>query len=476
MKTNRFTTYMAVILTILLPMVWCTPAAAISLKEEHKLAREFMKYITRNYELIEDPTIVGYVENIGKKILATMPPQPFEYHFYVIKEESYNAFAIPAGHVFVHSGLLAAMDSEDELAGILGHEIAHVANRHISKRIERSKKMDLVTLAGMVAGVFIGATTGNSAAAQTLTLGSAAANQAATLAYSREDEAQADQSGLQYILAAGYDPKGLMTILKKIRSKQWFGSNQIPTYMMTHPAVEDRIIWIDSWSKMNRNNHPPDKLQAAKTTIPFQKINIRLKAMYGDPNVVLQEFQNALQKSPKNGDLLYGYGLTLARMGKRSEAVEMIKKAQSQSALDPFILTDLGRIYFTDGRYQEAYNTLEGALSIPADNPAGLYYLGRTQMELNKLDAAIETFLKLIKKHPDHKPAYFSLGDAYGRNQEMANAHYYLGIHSVRTGDYRNAHFHLAKARRLLKDPAKLEVIDKTLEEIGPLPRNNDTN
>jgi predicted Zn-dependent protease len=425
--------------------------------------------------MIDDPTIVGYVENIGKKILATMPAQPFEYHFYVIKEESYNAFAIPAGHIFIHSGLLAVMESEDELAGILGHEIAHVVNRHISKRIERSKKIDLVTLAGMVAGVFIGATTGNSAAAQTLTIGSAAAGQTATLAYSREDEAQSDQLGLKYIQAAGYDPRGLITVLQKIRSKQWFGSSQIPTYMMTHPALEDRIIWIDSWSKLNQNNRPPRQPQAAKPAIPFQRINVRLKAMYGDPNEVLQEFQNALQKSPKNGDLLYGYGLTLARMGKRSEAVEIIKKAQSQSALDPFILTDLGRIYFADGRYQEAYSTLEGALSIPADNPAGLYYFGRTQMELNKLGAAIETFLKLIKKNPDYKQAYYSLGDAYGRNRDMANAHYYLGLHAVQTGDYRNAHFHLAKARRLLKDPAKLEAIDKALEEIGPLPRNNDT-
>lgn len=475
MKKNRFTLYLALAMSILLPIVWHSPAAAISLKEEQKLAREFMKYIVRNYELIEDPTIVGYVESVGQKILAVMPRQPFEYHFYVIKEESYNAFAIPAGHIFVHSGLLAAMENEDELAGILGHEIAHVVNRHISKRIERSKKIDLVTLAGMVAGIFIGATTGDGTAAQTLAIGSAAAGHTATLAYSREDEAQSDQLGLKYIQAAGYDPRGLLTVLQKIRSKQWFGSNQIPTYMMTHPAVEDRIVWIDSWSRLNRKNQKPNQDRASKPVIPFRKINIRLKAMYGDPETALQEFKNGLQKSPRDAGLLYGYGLTLARMGKRSEAVDMIKKAQTQSALDPFILTDLGRIYFTDGRYQEAYDTLEGALSIPADNPAGLYYFGRTQMELHQLDAAIETFLKLIKKNPDHKQAYFSLGDAYGRNKDMPDAHYYLGLYAVKTGDYRNAHFHLTRARRLLKDPAKREAIDKALEEIGPLPKNNGT-
>jgi beta-barrel assembly-enhancing protease len=477
MKKNRFSTGIALALAIFIAMFWPAQAAAISLKEEHKLAREFMKYINSNYELIEDPTIVGYVESVGKKILDKMPPQPFEYHFYVIKEASYNAFAIPAGHIFVHSGLLAAMNNEDELAGILGHEIAHVVNRHLSKRIERSKKIDLAALAGMVAGIFIGVTTGEGAAAQALTIGSAAAGQSATLAHSREDEAQADQLGLKYIQAAGYDPQGLTTILKTIRSKQWFGSNQIPTYMMTHPALEDRIVWIDSWARQNRNiglSHRPKA--SGTTTIPFEKIKIRLKALYGNVDTTLQEFQNGLQTSPHDEDLLYGYGLILARVGKRSEAIKIIKKAQSKNALDPFILTDLGHIYFMDGRYREAYDTLGGALSIPSDNPAGLYYFGRTQVALNKLGEAIATFTRLIKEHPDYKPAYFSLGDACGRNDEIPDAHYYLGLYAVKSGDYRTAHFHLTKAKKLIKDPAKIDVIDKALEEIGPLPRNNGQN
>ena len=232
-------------------------------------------------------------------------------------------------------------------------------------------------------------------------------------------------------------------------------------------------MWIDSWSKSNQTDQPSIAAQSSKPSIPFRKINIRLKALYGDLETTRKEFQNAIRKSPQDEDLLYGYGLTLARMGKRTEAIEIIKKAQTQNALDPFILTDLGHIYFMDGRYREAYDTLEGALSIPAENPGGLYYFGRTQMKLNQLDAAVDTFTKLIKEYPDHKQAYYSLGDSYGRNDDMPNAHYYLGFYSVLKGDYRNAHFHLGKARRLLNDPEKIEAIDKALEEIGPLPRKN---
>lgn len=475
MEKYRFFRQLVLVFASVLILVWHTPAQAISIKEEEKLAREFLKFIVRQYELIDDPTIVGYVTRVGKKILEAMPPQPFEYHFYVVKEDVYNAFAIPAGHIFINSGLLAAMETEDELAGLLGHEIAHVVNRHISKRIERSKKISLATMAGMVAGIFLGATTGDPAAMQALTIGSAAAGQTASLAYSREDEAQADQLGLQYIRKAGYDTAGLLSVLKKIRSKQWFGTQQIPTYMVTHPALEDRLVWVDTWSNLDQKGPAPKKKNATRAKAVFKKINIRLKALHGDANIALQEFKKALKKNPKNNDMLYGYGLALARTGKKDEAVTYIQKALAHNALDPFILTDLGRIYYMDGRYKEAYSTLEGALSISADNPDGLFYYGRTQVELDQLDEAAKTFNKLISKYKGHKEAYYSLGETYGRLNDLPNAHYYLGLYYFKKGEYRTAHFHLVRAKGIAKDPTKLEVIEKTLKAIGPLPKEPPT-
>jgi beta-barrel assembly-enhancing protease len=315
--------FAALLLSLLWTGIWCSPALAISIREEDKLAREFMKYITRQYEFITDPAIVQYVNHVGQKLLAAMPPQPFDYHFYVIKEDVYNAFAIPAGHIFINSGLLAAMESEDELAGILGHEIAHVVCRHLSQRIERSKKIDLATMAGMVAGIFLGATTGDATAMQALTIGSVAAGQTASLAYSRDNESQADQLGLVFITNAGYDPHGLLTALKRIRTKQWFGTQQIPTYMQTHPATEERIVWIDSWTTTH-----PDAIKKRRpiSKEAFKRVNIRLKALYGDPNNVLQEFQTALAHNPSDEDMMYGYGLALAQLGKRDQALEQLKR------------------------------------------------------------------------------------------------------------------------------------------------------
>ena len=221
-------------------------ATGITIKEEEDLAREFLRYVTLQFEIIDDPIIVEYVNSVGKKILAKVPPQPFPYHFYVVKQDVYNAFATPAGHVFVYSGLIEAMDNEDELAGILAHEISHVICRHISQKIERSKLISIATLAGVAAGMLLGAAGGGQAAGA-LTMGSMAAGQSASLAFSRENEIQADQVGMVYLTDAGYTGEGLLTVLNKIRAKQWYGSNQVPTYLMTHPAVEDRLAYIDTY-------------------------------------------------------------------------------------------------------------------------------------------------------------------------------------------------------------------------------------
>jgi predicted Zn-dependent protease len=203
-------------------------ASAITISREEEMAKEFLKTVFEKVKLVEDPMVQDYVNHVGNRIVSSLSSQVFSYHFYVIKEDVYNAFASPAGHIFVNSGLLAAMENEEELAGILAHEIAHVLCRHISQRIERSKKIGYATLAGLIASVLVGAG-GSSSAGSALGVGSMAAGQSMALAFSREDEMQADQLGMECLRKAGYTGAGLLSVLGKIRSKQWFGTQQIPT-------------------------------------------------------------------------------------------------------------------------------------------------------------------------------------------------------------------------------------------------------
>jgi predicted Zn-dependent protease len=306
-------------------------SSGITIKEEEKLGREYMKILTANLQIVDDPMIVDYINTLGQKLVASFPQQPFSYNFYVVKEEVYNAFAIPAGSIFIYTGLIAAMESEEELAGILSHEISHVYCRHISQKIDRSKKLNWATMAGVAAGILLGMA-GGGEAASAVTVGSMAAGQSAALAYSRADEIQADQIGLVYLDKAGYNGEGLMTVLNKIRAKQWYGTDQIPSYLMTHPAVEDRLAYIDT--QLAKNKTKPATAAAAGINT-FQIVHTKIVALYSDETVALRTFQGAVENKPQDPLGYYGLGLALARSGNRDKAIDVLKKAQKLRAFSP---------------------------------------------------------------------------------------------------------------------------------------------
>jgi len=466
MKKNKRWTVIILVTLVVNSLFFYTHASGITIKEEEELSREVMKTVSRSFKLIEDPVIVDYVNKIAKRIMVVLPPQPFRYQFYVIKEDVYNAFATPAGHIFVNSGLIAAMESEEELAGILCHEISHVSARHISQKIERAKKVQLATMAGLIAGALLGAG-GAGTAANALAMGSMAAGQSAMLAYSREDEMQADQLGLNYLARAGYNGKGLITMMQKMRDKQWFGTDQVPSYLMTHPASEDRIIYIDSW--LARNPVPESRMD----TYGFKRAHTFLVANYEDEETSLRRFEKAVKKTPEDAMAHYGYGLILARGGNFKNAVHHIQMALEAHAFDPYILKDLGKTYFLDGRYREALNIFENSMGINSGDPEHRFFLGRTQIQLGMLKEAVASLQELVKKYPRFRQVYYYLGEAYGKQGNLPEAHYNLGIYYTKTWNLKNARFHLKRALKDIKDPDKRKEIEGILKKIERGPSQN---
>ncbi len=436
-------------------------ADGLSAKKEQELSEEFLKMVFKKFEIIDDPLIVKYINDIGNKIVSSLPPQPFQYHFYVIKQDEFNAFAGPAGHIFIFSGLIEAMNNEDELAGIIGHEISHVVCRHISKRIERSKKISMMTLAGIAAGILLGIA-GAGDAAQAVLVGSNAAGQSAALAYSREDEMQADQVGLKYLKKAGYDGKELITILHKIRNRQWFGPDQVPTYLTTHPAIDDRIIYIGSWLEVNGGKGAK---QDRRNSSNFERMQARLLIKYGDENRVVQRFKADVTKHPDNPMAHYRYGLILERVGNRKDAIDHLRMALEKNIFDYAVLYDLGRVYFLDGSFDEALRSLKSAQSISPDDPEGHFYLGRTLLELGKLNESLAVFNELIEKNPEYNEAFYFMGEIYGKQEKLGDAYLHLGTYYKGNGDLKNAIFHLEKALKYEKDPVKKNKIEKLIEE-----------
>jgi predicted Zn-dependent protease len=459
MKKN---TSVAILVIFLTTILFPVGISGITVMEEEQLAREYIKILSTQMEIIDDPLITGYLNVLGKKLVKAFPPQPFTYHFYVVKQDVYNAFAIPGGHIFMYTGLMAAMDSEEELAGILAHEISHVFCRHIAQKIEKSKKINMATLAGVAAGILLGAAGGGDVASA-LTLGSMAAGQSAALANSRADEIQADQVGLEYLTQAGYSGEGLLVILNKIRAKQWFGADVVPSYLMTHPAVEDRLAYIDTFLDKHRRDKKPATAAPSKL---FPLIQARVTALYSDEKVALNTFKGRIERDPADPISHYGYGLALARTGDRQKAVESMKKALAINAFDPYSLTALGQIYFSSGQYPEALSTLQSAMSIDTHNPEGLYYLGRTHLELGNAEQAVAYFETLMKKGYLGKQLLYFLAKAYGEQGNLGEAHYQMGMYYLQRRDLRKARAQLGRALAETQKQERRAEIDKLLKQV----------
>jgi predicted Zn-dependent protease len=440
---------------------WDSPFRAhLTNKEEREMGKKFKFYTTRSLPLVDDPYILDYVRKVGHYIVNQVSNPPFEFHFYVVNEQVYNAFAGPGGYIFIYTGLIAAMESEEELAGILGHEVAHVTSRHIKRRIEAAKKINVATMAGVLAGVFLG----GGAAAGAISSTSLAAGQSLSLKYSRDNEIEADQVGLKYLNKAGYGGEGLLNVLGTIRKKQWFGSKDLPSYLSTHPATEDRMMYLDSWIQANPDwtpdYSPPDFGD-------FKQVRTRIIALYGDTDVAHNTFDAALKANQSDVLAYYGKGLVLGREGEHKKALDYLKKAMHFRPLDADILRDLGKTYFEMGNYDKALKTLKGALAFNARDPEGSFLLGRTQLMTNDLHGALETFKSLLNQYPGYTAGLYYLGETYGKLGNMSEAHYNLGMYYRRKGSAKNARFHLQRALELSsQDPARQQTIREALKGV----------
>jgi len=454
-------TVTALLVSLILP----APLGALTYSKEEEFGREFARYVETHMEVIDDQFIAGYVESVGQRVLSYFPSQQLKFRFRVIKSEVYNAFAGPGGHIFIHSGLIAAMESEDELAGILGHEIAHVTSRHISQKLARQKKISYVTLAGIVAGLLLGAA-GSQTGAQALAYGTLAASQSAELAYSRENELEADEKGLHSIAAAGYNGYGLVKILKKMRNREWFGTKQVPTYLKTHPATEDRILYIDGWMADNKSALRPTQ---ASNPRGFIVAHTRVLALYTDRQLALKTLKRGVDEYPEQAISHYGYGLVLARSGKYDQAIEHFETALRIRPFDPYLLGELGRAQYFEGLYRPALNNLEAAVKIFPEFADGFFYLGRTYQQLGMYPEAVRYLEELFDLAPRYPRLSYFIGNAYGKLGQLGQAHYYLALYYLKKGEQETARFHLQRAQKAETDPVNKDRIEDLLSKLKPV-------
>lgn len=202
----------------------------ISLEEEWQLGRQLEADLARQLDLSRDSVVNGYVDRLGRRLVAQTEMANLPWEFHVVDNPEVNAFNIPGGHVYVNTGLIAATDNVAELAGVMAHEISHGVSRHGTEQLTRVYGLNLLA----------GALLGNDPATYERILAQIVGT--GTIArFSRGAEEEADRRGLRMMFEAGYDPNGMVSMFEELLERRRARPSSVDQFFSTHPLTEDRI-------------------------------------------------------------------------------------------------------------------------------------------------------------------------------------------------------------------------------------------
>lgn len=437
--------------------------ASLSPEEETELGKRFLYSVKSQYEFADYPYIARYINDLGTYIGHQIEVPYFPLNFYVVNKNIINAFAAPGGHVFIFSDLVIMLDDVDELACILAHELGHVSARHLALRIERSKKIGMATMAGILAGILVGGK-----AAGPLVTGSMAAGIQAELGYSREDERQADQIGFKYAEMSGFHPQGMISVLKKIQRKHWYAGEGLPPYLLTHPGAPERMANIESMLQGYKKMPDPGKTKQLRSRFPI--FHTMVMALCMDKEDAIREFEKRLLANPKSAMAHYGLGLALEREGKTTNALDHFKRALKEKPDSIPIMFSIAKAYQTNGQYENSLSVLQKALERAPRDKEILFLSALSLQNLERYSQASKIYERLTFLPPVKDRVYYNLGLVYGRQGNLSLAHYNLGIYSTKLRKRERALFHFKKAEEFAENkPALKEKINKALMDLKGL-------
>ncbi len=431
-----------------------------TIRDELELARKFDLVIETRFPVVQDTRIVGYVQSLVDRLTAAMPPQPFPIKTTVVRNGSLNAFASAAGHITIFTGLISNMESEDELASVIAHELAHVSERHIAKSIEKGQLVGAGSLLGILAGVLVGSQGGGDGAGA-LVLGSVAGAKAMQLKYTRENEKDADQYGLGYLVDAGFSPAGMTRAFDKIRKLQWLGGGgDVPSYLSTHPGMDDRLVYMQE--RIARL--PKDVRERSSDNSAFARAKLLVQSWYTDPNTAM-----ALFKSPSKSScpFVLGEAIALSRLHRIEEAKSRFEEALACNPSDLMWKREYGRFAFEYGDLKIAGKYLQEVVLSEPEDLFALFYYARALAEQGNHSASVSAMERVLKAVPRDAEVLEYLARFQAAAGRAFEAHLNYAKSFAYKRKFSKYDFHMLQSEALARTAPEQEQMRRVREEIS---------
>lgn len=407
-----------------------SPADAILNKsQEAQIGRAIMRSIRQSGQLIEDPQVTEYINDIGHRIAAQTNDGDHSFTFFVVDDPRINAFALPGGYIGVHTGLIDASRNEDELAGVLAHEIAHVTQRHIARAIHANSRQSILSTAMMLGALILGAASGDADALQAgmvVAQGTAAQEQ---INFTRSNEYEADRVGIGALAAAGFDPHGMSSFFEVMSRQQLSAPDErMPEFLRTHPVTSSRI----AEARSRASQYP--RVQS-EDSVSYGIAQARLRVASFDTHEQAVSYFEHRDYEHQNSIERYGRAVAYQRAGRDFEAMKIFADLIEQDKKVIAFHIGLGQTQLALEQYDAGQRTFDRAVELfPRNVPLVIHY-GEMLLQVGKAEQAHEMLLDLMNNVPPTPEQVRLIARAAAMAGEGAEAYYYLSEYRLMTGD-----------------------------------------
>jgi len=439
--TLHKTTTITVLLTLLfrpalavdetLPDIGSPADTVLSKDQEKIIGRSIYKGMRDAGQLVTDPEIQEYIQNVGQRVAANAQDGDFRFQFFVVDQPTINAFALPGGYIGIHSGLLLATSSESELAGVLAHEISHVTQRHISRAIYASQRTSILTMAAMLGAILLGAVTGEGDVIAGGVAGAQSMAAQGQINFTRENEYEADRVGVGLLAASGFDPYGMPDFFATLARQTGTLGYQAPEFLRTHPVTVNRIAETRSRASSLTVNEVVDSPGYSLT-----RARIRFLSS-STPEKALTYFRANRDKATDTNQIgaEYGIALALAELGRFEESKKIFAELMAENEGIIHFHTGYAAAQAATGDSKGALATLKKAIELfPRNVPLTIRY-AEALMRNNENKAAHRALLDLYNQVPPTPEQVRQIALAASAAGDTADAHYYMAEYHLLSGD-----------------------------------------
>ena len=410
-----------------LPELGDASQSVLSPQQERQLGEQIMRQIRSNRAYMDDADATDYINALGYRLVSNgpNPEQPFQ--FFLIDDPSINAFALPGGFIGVHTGLITAAQSESELAAVLGHEIAHVTQRHIARLFQQQKQAGMASLAALAIAILAARSSPDLASAALA--GAQYANVQTALNFTRDNEREADRVGVQILDHAGFDPAAMPVFLERLQRAYRVYETNAPSYVRTHPLTYERIADVQNRVEEMRYRQVPDSLD-------FQLVRARLQVLAASPRDAIDHFSDVLKEKKTVNEVPARYGLVFALM--RAKDAERARREGEQlraaAPNSPMVAGLLAEVESAAGNPAQALQMYKAAVERFPRRRALIYAYGDALLAAKRPQEALQVATQTLATLPADQRlyrlqarAYAALGQRLQQHRAQAEAYLLMG-------------------------------------------------